>query len=424
MSFFTTEARISKDPIVGLIQKSSEDKSENKLLAIIGAATDDNGKLIVPEIISETAKEILSDGLGMDYVPSPGLPELAPLMSSEILGKELEAKLKAAGVKRSEVSTLGGTNAISLAIQACTALEDEIITHDPHWAGYDSITLALPRKPLINFEFLDSNQNLNFDSFQRTCESVYQNPKNSKLTIILNTPFDNPLGKDLGLDVWKRLAEILSSFAEKDILIILDTAYIDFGPSGKDYNRLNYLLTLFEKIPNLSLVIAGTVSKSFAMYGARVGVATLLSKDEEKISNWKNIVGGVVRGVFSNAPRFTQELALRILKDPDKLSKIHDFQKATSRLLLKRSEFFAENIKNYPEIFEPIKPDGGFFYSLKIRDKGFASRLSQVLLEQHVYVPILSEKYLRIPICGLSEVKLEKLSRRILELVSNLLINK
>lgn len=422
MSFFTTEARISKDPIVGLVQKSSSDTAENKLLAIIGAASDDAGKLIVPDVISETAREICSVNIGMDYTPSSGLAELPQALSQEILGSELDSKLKSMGIKRAEVSTVGGTNAISVTLQACTTISDQIICHNPHWAGYDSISLALPRKPILNFEFLDKNQNFNFQSFEEACKTVYEDESSSKLTIMMNTPFDNPLGKDFGLDAWNKIAEILTKFSQKDLLIILDTAYLDFGVDGKDYNRLNYLVTLFEKLPKLNLVIAGTVSKSFAMYGARVGVATLLSKDEEKVSKWKDIAGGVIRGTFSNAARFSQELALRVLKDSSKLSAIHEFQNSTSKLLLKRAIFFSGAIKELPEIFEPIKPDGGFFYSLKIQDSNFALRLYNELLAQHVYVPLISDNYLRIPVCGLNEEKLDKLTKRIIETSSNLLI--
>ena len=78
MVFFETKAKISLDPIVGLVQKASEDSSPDKLLSIVGSAMDDAGKLIVPSAVNDAAKELVEAGLNMGYAPSGGLKDLAP----------------------------------------------------------------------------------------------------------------------------------------------------------------------------------------------------------------------------------------------------------------------------------------------------------------------------------------------------------
>ena len=420
MPFYETEARVSKDPIMGLIQMASQDTSEDKLTAIVGSAADDKGKILVPEAVVQAAREV-SENVNLAYASSFGLPGLAEALSEEILGEDISRALTEAGVSRAEVISSGGTNAIATTLLACTDRDDQIITHSPHWAGYDSITLGIDRKPLINFDILDAEGNFNLVAFETTIKNLIAFKKNAKVVLVMNTPFDNPLGKDFGVEAWESIAEILSKYNDREILLILDTAYLDFGPDGKDYFRLSFLPNLFKKInsPKFKLVIAGTVSKSFAMYGARIGVATLLSSDQDTVNQWRDTAGGCIRGTFSNASRPGQELAMAVLKDPAKLKNVHEWQGDTARMMNKRRDFFIDAMQGrLTEEFRLIRPDSGFFISLMVNDHKFgnttfARAFYQELLESHLYAPLISDQFLRIPTCGLCETKLEQVANRI-----------
>jgi aromatic-amino-acid transaminase len=431
MAFYETLARISTDPIVGLLQLAGKDTSTNKLTAIIGSAADDAGNLIIPESVTETAKELAAKGINMEYAPSTGLAGLAELMSLEFIGQKTCEELSNSGVHRAEIVSSAGTNAIATTLLACTNHDDEIITHNPHWAGYDSIVLGIDRKPLVNFDILDKDDNFNFADFDASIKQIISRNPKTKITILLNTPYDNPLGKDFGNAVWDRLAEILAKYSSNEILLVIDTAYIDFGPSGKDYRRLSFLPSLFQKInnPNFNVVIAATVSKSFAMYGARVGVATLLTTNKQNADNWRDIAGGCIRGTFSNASRFGQEIALEILKNPAKLACVHQFQEDTSKLITKRREVLLDLISaKLPEEFKLIKPDSGFFVSLKVsthkyQDTTYANALYEKVLASQLYVPMISSQFLRIPVCGLNESKLTQVIERLAQVAHSMTAN-
>ncbi|NQY79687.1 MAG: pyridoxal phosphate-dependent aminotransferase [Candidatus Caenarcaniphilales bacterium] len=433
MVFFETKAKISLDPIVGLVQKASEDSSPDKLLAIVGSAMDDSGKLIVPNAVNDAAKELVEAGLSMGYAPSGGIKDLAPMISQEFIGKDTLKDLYDENIRRAEVITCGGTNAISATLMTCTKPSDPIILQRPHWAGYDSISLGIGRANIYNFELLKENDEFNLENFSKTVDrAVKALPKeaNSKVTLILNTPYDNPLGKDLGADVWEQIANVLASYKGQEFLIILDIAYIDFGPNAKDYSKLAFLKDFFKKVNSekLSVVVAGTLSKSFAMYGARVGVATLLSSSYENVSNWKDAVGGTLRGTVSNLSKTSQEIAFKILTDEAKLANVHQFQKDTVALIEKRKEHFLNTITpNLPEELALIKPDGGFFVSFKIKDEvlervpDIGARLSETFIRSSTYIPVLLDQYLRIPVCGLSEAKLDQVTERLLKYTQEVL---
>lgn len=434
MVFYETKAKISLDPIVGLVQTAAEDNSVDKLLAIVGSAMDDSGKLIVPDTVNQVASELCAKSLNMAYSPSSGLKDLAPLISQEFIGKETLAALYSDNIRRAEVVTGGGTHAISATLMSCTKTSDPIIVQRPHWAGYDSIALGINRTNLYNFELLNEDHSFNINSFEKiTDRAVKSRPSesNSKITLILNSPFDNPLGKDFGDDVWKQIASILAKYPEQEFLVILDIAYIDFGPEAKNYNKLSFLKDFFATVNSekLSVVVAATLSKSFAMYGARVGAATLLSASYENVSNWKDVVGGTLRGTVSNLARTSQEIAFEVLKDETKLAQIHQFQKDTVAMIERRKNHFIDSISpKLPEELALIKPDGGFFVSLKIKNEILnrfpeaGKELSERFIQTSTYIPVLLDQYLRIPVCGLREELLDQVTERILKYTVEVLV--
>ncbi|MEB3316162.1 MAG: pyridoxal phosphate-dependent aminotransferase [Candidatus Melainabacteria bacterium] len=414
---FTTSARISEDPIMKLVQQAAKDNNENKLVAIVGSAMDDSDGLIVPEAVVQAAKKI---PLNMSYAPSAGLPGLARLMTEELLGTKNLENLKNASIYHSEVVTAGGTGAISTALQACTNPWDPVIT-PRGWPGYKSVASALGRDNLFKYKILDKDNNFNINSLKESLNSaVASAPEGSKITLVLNTPYDNPFGKEISHDDLMKIAGLLKSYKDYKFLVVLDTAYIDFGPKGHDDKRLSFINDFLEKAgPGVEAILASTLSKSFGMYGARVGAATLLTRNREDANKWPDVAGGVMRGTVSNLSQHGQQIAKIILSDEDLLKSIYKSQERTVNIINQRRDHFIDTI--LPEELEIIKPDGGFFLCLKVKDKvlekspDFAKQLSESLVSDHVYIPIIDEQFIRVPICGLSKDQLSLLANKIVE---------
>jgi aromatic-amino-acid transaminase len=418
---FTTSARISLDPIMTLVKQAAQDKGE-KLVAIVGSAMDNLG-LIVPKAVTEAAKEISKLPLDMSYARSEGLPELATLMTKELLGDDNLKDLKEAGIHHSEVVTAGGTGAISTALQACTNSWDPVIT-PKGWPGYNSVASALGRNNLINYKILDKDNNFNIKSLKESLASaVASAPEGSKITLVLNTPYDNPFGKKISDKDLQEIAKTLKEYKDYKFLVVLDTAYIDFGPQGHDTTQLSFISEFFKNAGDkLDMVIASTLSKSFGMYGARVGAATLLTRNQEDAEKWTDVAGGVIRGTVSNLAQHGQQIALKVLSNPRLLNSIYKYQEGIVDMINKRRDHFIETIsKDLPNELKIINPDGGFFLCLKVKDEvlnespDFAEKLSESLVSDHVYIPILDEQFIRVPVCGLSEEKLSLLADKIVE---------
>jgi aspartate/tyrosine/aromatic aminotransferase len=286
------------------------------------------------------------------------------------------------------------------------------------------VASALGRDNLINYKTLDENNNFNINSLQESLNSaVASAPEGSKITLILNTPYNNPSGKEISHDDLMKIAGLLKSYGEQKFLVILDTAYIDFGPNGHNDTRLSFISDFLKEAgPNVDAIFASTSSKTLGAYGARVGAATLLTRNQEDANKWPDVAGGVMRGTVSNLAQHGQQIVLEILSDPKLMKSIYDYQKDTVNIINQRREHFIEKISpKLPRELEIIKPDGGFFLSLKVKDEvlekwpNFAEQLSESLVSDHVYIPIIDEQFIRVPVCGLSEDKLSLLAGKIVE---------
>jgi DNA-binding transcriptional MocR family regulator len=91
-------------------------------------------------------------------------------------------------------------------------------------------------------------------------------------------------------------------------------------------------------------------------------------------------------------------------------------------MINKRREHFINKITPIlPEELEMISPDGGFFLSFRLRNEilerfpDFAKRLSESFISSSVYIPVLCEQFIRVPICGLREELLDLVADKITE---------
>jgi DNA-binding transcriptional MocR family regulator len=115
-----------------------------------------------------------------------------------------------------------------------------------------------------------------------------------------------------------------------------------------------------------------------------------------------------------------------ILKNPAKLANVHQFQEDSSKLISKRREVLMELISaNLPEEFKIIKPDSGFFVSLKVsthkyQDTTYANALYEKILASQLYMPMISNQFLRIPVCGLNESKLTQVITRLAQVAHSM----
>ncbi len=152
--------------------------------------------------------------------------------------------------------TVGGKHAIFNLIQALVNPGDEVIIPVPYWVTY---------KDVVNYAggvcvFVETDENTGFEVTAAMIER-YLSPR-TKL-IIINSP-SNPSGAVLSPEQFRRIFDLAS---RRDIFVLTDECYCHFLYDAKPFS-IAAAPGAREKV-----VVAGSLSKTYAMTGWRIGFA-------------------------------------------------------------------------------------------------------------------------------------------------------
>ncbi|MEM3565369.1 MAG: pyridoxal phosphate-dependent aminotransferase [Candidatus Bathyarchaeia archaeon] len=185
------------------------------------------------------------------YAPTNGIPELR-----EALAEKARVEYGLQYDPKSEVLvTVGGTEAISLALMALVNPGDEVLIPNPGFVCYEpSVRLAggIP----VSIPILEKN------GFKPSIDDVTSLITEKSRVMILNYP-NNPTGTILSYNELKALAKIA---VERDLIVISDEVYEKIIYDGEKH----HCVATFPEMRERTLVV-NSFSKTYAMTGLRVG---------------------------------------------------------------------------------------------------------------------------------------------------------
>jgi len=203
-----------------------------------------------PSHVLEGAKKALDEGK-THYTPTNGIPELR-----EALAKKAKADYGLAYDPDNEILvTVGGTEAISLALLSLVNPPDEVLIPDPGFVCYEPSILMADGVP-VSVPLLEQN------GFKVDKDLVMSQITDKSRVLIVNSP-QNPTGSVLSYDDLSGLAELA---VERDLVVISDEVYEKITYDGARH----YCLATFRGMRERTLVV-GSFSKTYAMTGFRVG---------------------------------------------------------------------------------------------------------------------------------------------------------
>lgn len=185
------------------------------------------------------------------YAPTNGIPELLEALAQKAY--------KDYGLKydpNSEILvTVGGIEAISLALTALVNPRDEVLIPDPGFVCYEPSVRLTGGVP-VSIPVLEKNR------FKPTIDDVTSLITKRSRVIIVNYPH-NPTGAVLSHDELATLAKIAE---ERDLIVISDEVYEKIVYDGEKH----YCMASFPSMQERTLVV-NSFSKTYAMTGLRVG---------------------------------------------------------------------------------------------------------------------------------------------------------
>lgn len=186
------------------------------------------------------------------YTSNAGMPELR-----EAIGSYLNDRFKVTYNPADEILvTVGGSEAIDLALRSLIAPGDEILIPEPCYISYSPIT-TLSGGVAVGIETFAE------DAFKLRAEQLKAVITPRSKVLILCYP-SNPTGGVMSYDDWLPIAKLVE---EHDLIVISDEIYAELS-----YGQKHVSFAAMPGMRDRTILVSG-FSKAFAMTGWRMGYA-------------------------------------------------------------------------------------------------------------------------------------------------------
>ena len=399
----SSESKKLSNNILSLAQVAAAAKSNNKAVinATIGMYNDKDNSFYTFKAVKEAMKEI-DDYHAFSYSDTDGGKDFQDAIIKWVFKDYInEFKSHYFGV----VATPGGSGAIATTFQNYLDNGDTVLLPNHMWETY--ITFLKERECTYQtYTITDNNGDFNINSLKEEIDKLALTQK--RIMIVLNDPCHNPTGFCMDDEAYEAVIELLNSYKNNSFVLLMDVAYFDFYNSDGNIIRARYAkLSRLDEHVLINFAFSG--SKTFGLYGLRIGASIMLSKNISEIDCFKNAITYTARSNWSSVSSLGIAIISKLVLTEKYNKMFTDEIKEVSYELTRRSEAF---IKAAKEVGLELVPfERGFFVCVPSKDP---VRLMKKLYEYNTYV-VVTKSCIRIALCAINEEEASRLPKIILE---------
>ena len=402
-----------------IINKSSKDKQlKNNILALANEAAkakkedssvingtsgmlkNEDGSLHEFECVKK-AVATLTTNEKYAYANSGGSKTFSQAVYYSLFGKYLEEIQKCAFLKC--IPTPGGTGALGLAFSNYVERGETVLLPNHMWENY----LNMAKEGGFNadtYSLFDAEDNFDLSDIQTKINCL--KTKQNRVMILINDPCENPTGFCMKDEDYDNLISLAKNDPKHTYIFLIDVAYFDFYNVNPDIIRSRY--AKFKDIPSNALALfVFSGSKSFGLYGLRIGALVALSKDEEEAQLFKDASSYSSRAKWSAASTLGMSIIEKlVLIDENRISYEEEL-KSVCAMLEKRSEAFLKSAKEVG--LKTLPYEKGFFICVPANNP---NKIMEALHQDKVHI-VCTKSCLRIALCAISKGEAARLPRLI-----------
>lgn len=399
---------IKVDSILSLSSEAKNAKMQNKnvINATVGMLMDEDGNFLEYTAVNQASSKLKADEK-YAYDVSSGSINYQHNVEKLIFGPFLAEICENFHIVTT--ATAGGSGAIYLTLKNYLEENNTVLLPTSMWEPY----MQFAKIQKLNYQTYNLYNNDQFDV--NSLKEKILNIKDDKVAIIINDPCHNPTGFSMSDIDYDNLIQTLNQINKK-IILLLDISYIDYAKEKGNIARKNY-----PKLKNLNdniiTLFAFSASKTFGLYGLRLGALTLMTKDEEEKELFRKTTDYTARATWSSPSKYGISLINHISENEELNTIFSEELNYNIMLLNKRSNNF---IKESKKLNLPISNyKAGFF--IKVYSDN-PEQLAKKLIEKNIYVVPLKDS-IRIAISAInteeSLILPNVISQTIKELQSN-----
>ncbi|MCX7781724.1 MAG: aminotransferase class I/II-fold pyridoxal phosphate-dependent enzyme, partial [Negativicutes bacterium] len=231
--------------------------------------------------------------------------------------------------------------------------------------------------------------------------------KQERLVVILNTPAHNPTGYSMTIGEWEAVLGAVKRLAArgKAIILAIDAAYLDYTD---DQAASRAFFPLLAGLPdNVLPIVCFSMSKSFTLYGQRVGAMIGVSGNAEVIDEFFKTNQFTCRASWSSVNRGASKVLAAIYADPERVRATDAERAAVLKAIRTRAEIFSAEAAAVDLAMLPYR--AGFFLTIPCDNP---EAVCQALAAKQIYLVPLA-KGIRISVCAIPVRKMTGLAAKV-----------
>ncbi|HEY9240298.1 MAG TPA: amino acid aminotransferase [Burkholderiaceae bacterium] len=292
-----------RDPILGLNEQFNADPNPAKVNLGVGVYFDDNGKLPLLECVQAAEKMMMEAPKARGYLPIDGIAAYDQAVQGLVFGAD-SAAVQAGRI--ATIQALGGTGGLKVGADLLKRMNPaaKVLISDPSWenhrALFEGAGFVVEQYPYYDA----ASRGINFSGMLAAL-----NAAPAGTIVVLHACCHNPTGYDIMTEQW---TQVIAAVKARGLVPFLDMAYQGFGEGIQEDGAA---VDLF-MAAGIAFFVATSFSKSFSLYGERVGALSVVCDSKEEATRVLSQLKRVIRTNYSNPPTHGAQVVALVLTTP------------------------------------------------------------------------------------------------------------
>ena len=302
MSLFSAVEMAPRDPILGLNEQFNADPNPNKVNLGVGVYFDENGKLPLLHCVQAAEKTMMDKPSARGYLPIDGIAAYDSAVKSLVFGPDSEPVLSG---RVATVQAVGGTGGLKIGADFLRHVSPaaKVLISDPSWENHRALFSHAGFK-VGTYAYYDSQAHaVDFAGMLASLQAAA-----AGTVVVLHACCHNPTGYDLTSAQWDQVVAVIQA---RGLTAFLDMAYQGFGHGIAEDGAVIAKFVAAD----LNFFVSTSFSKSFSLYGERVGALSVVCADKEECARVLSQLKIVIRTNYSNPPIHGGAVVAAVLND-------------------------------------------------------------------------------------------------------------
>jgi aromatic-amino-acid transaminase len=304
MSLFSAVEMAPRDPILGLNEQFAADTNPNKVNLGVGVYFGDDGKLPLLQCVQAAEKAMMDKPSARGYLPIDGIVAYDNAVKGLVFGADSEPVTSG---RVATVQAIGGTGGLKIGADFLKKVNPDakVLISDPSWENHRAL-FTNAGFDVGSYAYYDAaRRGVDFDAMLASLNAAA-----AGTIVVLHACCHNPTGYDISDAQWD---QVIAAVQANGLTPFLDMAYQGFGYGIAEDGAVVQKFVA----SGLNFFVSTSFSKSFSLYGERVGGLSVLCKDKEEAGRVLSQLKIAIRTNYSNPPIHGGAVVAAVLGNPE-----------------------------------------------------------------------------------------------------------